>query len=52
MPGLAELREGAARVDVRYQDLGDGATLTYTTAEEKLISGIHSWFDAQSTDHG
>jgi hypothetical protein len=52
MPGLAELREGAARVDVRYQDLDDGARLTYTTAEGPLIKGIHSWFDAQSTDHG
>lgn len=47
-----ELREGAARVEVRYRELDDGATLTYTTAEEKLIKGIHSWFDAQTTDHG
>lgn len=52
MPGLTELREGAARVDVRYQELGNGARLSYTTTEDKLIQGLHSWFDAQSTDHG
>jgi hypothetical protein len=52
MPGLAELREGAARVDVQYKDLDSGARLTYTTTEDPLIRGIHSWFDAQTTDHG
>jgi len=52
MPGLAELREGAARVDVQYKDLDNGARLTYATTEEPLIRGIHSWFDAQTTDHG
>jgi hypothetical protein len=52
MPGLAELREGAARVDVQYQDLGNGAKLSYATTEETLIRGIHSWFAAQSADHG
>jgi len=52
MPGLAELREGAERVDVQFLELGDGARLTYTTTEDLLIQGIHSWFDAQTTDHG
>jgi hypothetical protein len=52
MPGLAELREGAARVDVQYQDLGNRAKLSYVTTEEPLIRGIHSWFAAQSADHG
>lgn len=52
MPGLAELRAGAGRVDVRYEDLPAGAQLTYRTREPTLVAGIHSWFKAQSADHG
>ncbi|GAA1580951.1 hypothetical protein GCM10009789_38530 [Kribbella sancticallisti] len=52
MPGLAELRAGAARVDVRYEQLEDGATLSYSTEEPQLVKGIHAWFEAQSSDHG
>jgi len=52
MPGLAELRAGAGRVRVQYQALSNGARLSYATSEATLIEGIHSWFDAQSKDHG
>lgn len=52
MPGLAELRDGAERVSVQYVDLDNGARLSYTTSESGLIKGIHSWFDAQTRDHG
>jgi hypothetical protein len=54
MPGLAELREGArdGRISVAYADLEDGARLRYTSTEPDLVDGIHSWFAAQTMDHG
>lgn len=52
MPGLAELRAGASRIDVRYQDLPDGAELRYTTQDADLVRALHAWFDAQVSDHG
>ena len=52
MPGLAELRAGASRIDVRYRDLPDGAELRYTTQDEDLVRTLHAWFAAQVSDHG
>jgi hypothetical protein len=52
MPGLAELRAGAGRIDVRYTALPDGAQIRYTTTDATLIDGLHRWFDAQLMDHG
>jgi len=52
MPGLAELKTGAARIDVRYTALSDGAQIRYATKDAKLITAIHRWFDAQLSDHG
>ena len=52
MPGLAELKAGAGRVDVRYDELPAGAQLTYQTSDPTLVAGIRSWFKAQSRDHG
>ncbi|MEJ7704406.1 MAG: hypothetical protein WKF47_12375 [Geodermatophilaceae bacterium] len=54
MPGLAELREGAmdGRITVAYDQLEDGARLRYTTTDPVLVDGIHSWFAAQTMDHG
>lgn len=52
MPGLAELKAAAGRVDVRYDELPAGAQLTYRSSDPVLVAGIHSWFKAQSTDHG
>jgi hypothetical protein len=52
MPGLAELKVGAARIDVRYAALPDGAQIRYTTKDAKLIAALHRWFDAQLSDHG
>lgn len=51
MPGLAELRDGAARITVTYTPVDDGARLRYSTTDPLLVQGIHSWFKAQSTDH-
>ena len=52
MPGLAELKAGAAQINVRYAALTDGAQIRYTTKDPKLIAAIHRWFDAQRSDHG
>lgn len=53
MPGLALLRQakpGDIRID--YQELTDGAQITYSSAQEKYVEAIHQWFDAQLSDHG
>jgi hypothetical protein len=38
MPGLAELRASARRIDVTYNELEDGAQLTYRTSEPALTT--------------
>ncbi|MFI2367605.1 aspartate carbamoyltransferase [Streptomyces sp. NPDC018833] len=52
MPGLAELREGYDRIEVHYEDLANGATLTYTSEDSALVDALHDWFEAQLGDHG
>jgi hypothetical protein len=52
MPGLAELRASARRIDVTYDELEDGAQLTYRTNEPALTTALHDWFAAQTSDHG
>jgi hypothetical protein len=52
MPGLAELRASAGRIDVTYNELEDGAQLTYRTSEPALTTALHDWFAAQISDHG
>jgi hypothetical protein len=52
MPGLAELRDGAADIDIRFETLDDGARLTYTADDPELIEALHRWGDAQVSDHG
>ncbi|MGZ3100654.1 aspartate carbamoyltransferase [Streptomyces sp. H72] len=52
MPGLAELEDGYKRIEVRYRERVDGATLTYTTEESTLVDALHAWFEAQLSDHG
>lgn len=52
MPGLRDLQQGHARIDIRYTQLPAGAQITYTTSEPPLVKALHAWFDAQVTDHG
>ncbi|MER5210337.1 aspartate carbamoyltransferase [Streptomyces sp. NPDC002838] len=52
MPGLAELEDGYERIEVRYRERPDGATLTYDTEEPVLVDALHDWFEAQLSDHG
>ncbi|MFE9677181.1 aspartate carbamoyltransferase [Streptomyces sp. NPDC006259] len=52
MPGLKGLQEGYERIEVRYRERPDGATLTYATDEPALVDALHDWFQAQLSDHG
>jgi hypothetical protein len=52
MPGLAELKAGTAEIQIVYEDLNDGARLTFTTDDTALVDALHRWGEAQVTDHG
>jgi hypothetical protein len=53
MPGLAELKAAKpGQVAIEYKDVVGGAELTFRTADANLVSALHSWFDAQLSDHG
>lgn len=52
MPGLKELQLGAQRVNVSYSALPDGAQITFETVDAHLLTAIHRWFGAQSSEHG
>ncbi len=52
MPGLETLEEGSDRIDISYQRRADGASITYATSEPELVTALHEWFAAQTSDHG
>jgi hypothetical protein len=52
MPGLAALKAAAGGVEVRYEAVPGGARLWYSTSDSGLVDALHSWFAAQSSDHG
>ena len=52
MPGLADLKSGAKKIDIRYTVLLDGAQIRFTAKDPKLVTALHRWFSAQVSDHG
>ena len=52
MPGLAELEAGAADIQIRYDDLPDGARITFSTSNTELVTALERWGAAQVDDHG
>ena len=52
MPGLKELSAGAALVTVTYASTPQGAEITFTTTDLRLLTAIHRWFGAQLSEHG
>ena len=52
MPGLDALEEGFDRIDLSYERQADGASIRYVTMEPSLVTALHEWFAAQTTDHG
>ncbi|HJQ08632.1 MAG TPA: hypothetical protein VJ836_04095 [Candidatus Saccharimonadales bacterium] len=35
-----------------YDDLADGGRITYKASNQTAINALHTWFDAQVSDHG
>jgi hypothetical protein len=52
MPGVKELAASAARIRIEYQPLPNGAQITFSTDDLRLITAVHRWFGAQLSDHG
>ena len=52
MPGIAELRAGAGKFEVKYEEVPTGATIRYRSSDAGLIDALHRWFEAQRMDHG
>ncbi len=52
MPGLREVRAGAAKIKVSYSALPAGAEITFETKDIHLLTEIHRWFGAQLSEHG
>jgi hypothetical protein len=53
MPGLADLNAAKpGQISIDYKEVSGGAELTYRTADTQLATALHSWFDAQVSDHG
>ncbi|WP_296225816.1 aspartate carbamoyltransferase [Ralstonia sp. UBA689] len=53
MPGLTELEAAKpGQIEIQYREVDAGAELTYRTEHKSLVAALHSWFDAQISDHG
>jgi len=52
MLGLADLKSGAKKIEIRYTALSDGAQIRYTAKDKKLVTALHEWFSAEVSDHG
>lgn len=52
MPGLDTLEEGYDRIDISYDRQAEGATIRYATSDPELVTALHEWFAAQTSDHG
>ena len=52
MPGLKTLSGAKGKFTVNYQQLPDGAKLTFASKDAAVIDALHVWFDAQLRDHG
>jgi len=51
MPGVKALASAAGKVRFVYRELPNGAEIEYRTEDKLLIEAIHSYFDAQLSDH-
>jgi hypothetical protein len=52
MPGLADVKANAAKIQVTYSALPDGAQITFEATDLHTITAIHRWFGAQLSEHG
>ncbi len=52
MPGLKELRAGADRIRIAFEELPQGARLQFSMSDAALTAALHQWFEAQVREHG
>jgi len=52
MPGLKVLSKSKGKFKVTYNELKDGAKLTFVSFHPGVIKALHIWFNAQLKDHG
>lgn len=52
MPGLASLAASGARLQVKYKQLANGASITFASRDKSTVAAVHEWFAAQRMDHG
>lgn len=52
MPGLADMRAGAARIKISYATRPAGAEIRFETPDLHLLTAVHRWFGAQLSEHG
>jgi hypothetical protein len=52
MPGLKALSQGYQRIQMRYETTSSGARIIFSTKDPSLVNALHTWFDAQVSDHG
>ena len=52
MPGLATLTAAGHLLSVEYMTVPNGASITYSSRDKKVVAAIHDWFAAQRSDHG
>ena len=53
MPGLQELQQSEpGEIIITFKEIDSGAELNYVTLNAELVDAIHTWFDAQVSDHG
>ncbi len=52
MPGLATLEAKADEIGIEYFSRDDGAEIRFTTDDPILVTALHDWFAAQTSDHG
>jgi hypothetical protein len=51
MPGMAQLAAAGNALLVTYEEVPGGASLTYTSRDQAVVTAIHDWFAAQRSDH-
>lgn len=52
MPGLAEMRAGAAGMQISYVALPNGGEIRFRATDIKRVTAVHRWFGAQLSEHG
>ena len=51
MAGMHALMMGVKDIAIEYSDLPNGGQILYTAQTPALVDAIHSWVDAQLSDH-